>query len=208
MKNILKNHKYILFFCLFSFIACSSAQKNTISKSNLYNAKGEMYLKIANYKKAEKYLNRAIAENSYNLDAYKNRGTLYYAMGDFDKALQDFDYVLSYEQDDSTLSAKGALLAAKGKYEDAYNTLYEALKINPSNVSALNSVAGLIYLQGDFEKAKDIYTISLKYRTSPEVYLMRSNCYKQLGEQDKADSDYAMYILLKQGTGNTAPSTP
>ncbi|MCR5505042.1 MAG: hypothetical protein K6E94_05795 [Elusimicrobiaceae bacterium] len=206
MKNLLKNHKYILLFCLFCFAACSSAQKNTVSKSNLYNAKGEMYLKIADYKKADKYLNLAIAENSYNLDAYKNRATLYYTLGDFEKALQDFDYVLSYEQSDSTLAAKGALLATMGKYDESYKILYETLKINPSNVSALNSIAGLIYLQGDFEKAKDIYTISLKYRTSPEVYLMRSNCYKQLGEQDKADADYAMYILLKQGTGNTAPS--
>jgi len=206
MINVLKNRKYILFICLFCLMACSGVQKKSLSNSAVYNAKGEMYLKTAKYEKAEKYFNKAIKANPYNLDAYKNRGTLYYTLGNFDKALQDFDYVLSYEKDSSTLSAKGALLAAGGKYQEAYDILYEALKLNPSNVSALNSVAGLFFVQGDFEKAKDIYTISLQYRTSPEIYLMRSNCYTQLGEQEKAAQDYAMAMLLAHGTGNTAPN--
>ena len=206
MKNLLKSRKYILFVCLFYFIACAGAKKESLSDSTIYNAKGEMYLKIAEYKKAEKFLNKAIEANPYNLDAYKNRGTLYYGLGDFDKALKDFDYILSYEKDSSTLAAKGALLATTGKYQDAYDNLYEALTLNPSNVSALNSMAGLLFLQGDFEKAKDMYTLSLQYHTSPEVYFMRSNCYVKLGEQEKAKQDYAMAILLQEGAGNTAPS--
>ena len=205
MKNLLKNHKYILILSLLFLTACATTQ--TSKQSYIYNAKGEMYLKIGKYNKAEKLLNKAIEANPYNLEAYRNRGTLYYNLGDFEKALKDFDYVLSYEEKDSqTLSAKGALLANMGKYNEAYQNLYEALKLNPSNVAALNSVAGLLYISGDFKKAKDIYTISLNYKTSPEVYLMRAKCFAQLGDTEEADKDYAMAALLERGTGNTAPA--
>ncbi|MBO4708117.1 MAG: tetratricopeptide repeat protein [Elusimicrobiaceae bacterium] len=203
MKNILKNHKYILIFCFVFLAACTT---NTQFKSRDYNAKGEMYLKTEKYAKAEKYLNKAIEANPYNLDAYKNRGTLYYARGDYEKALSDFDHVLSYEKHNANvLAAKGAALANMGKYTDAYNTLYTSLKLNPSNVAALNSMAGLLFMANDFEKAKQIYTVSLEYNTTPEAYLMRAKCYEQLGQTAEAEHDYALAKLLKLGVGNTAP---
>lgn len=203
MKNILKGHKYIIFFCFIFLAACTT---NTQFKSRNYNAKGEMYFKTEKYAKAEKYLNKAIEANPYNLDAYKNRGTLYYTQGDYEKALADFDYVLNYEKHNANvLAAKGATLASTGKYKEAYDTLYESLKLNPSNVSALNSVAGLLFTTGNFEKAKQIYTISLEYSTTPEAYLMRAKCYEQLGQTDEAEHDYALAKLLKLGVGNTAP---
>ncbi len=203
MKNILKNHKYILILCFVFLAACAA---NTQNKSRDYNAKGEMYLKTEKYTKAEKYLNKAIEANPYNLDAYKNRGSLYYTQGNYEKALSDFNYVLNYEKHNANvLAAKGAALASMGKYTDAYNTLYESLKLNPSNVSALNSVASLLFITGDFEKAKQIYTISLEYSTTPEAYLMRAKCYEQLGQINEAEHDYALAKLLKLGVGNTAP---
>lgn len=204
MKNILKNHKYILILCLALLVGCTSTNNNI--KSRNYNAKGEMYLKTEKFAKAEKYLNKAIETNPYNLEAYKNRGTLYYTLGDYDKSVSDFDYVLSYQKyDSSVLSAKGAALASMGKYEEAYAILTEALRLNPSNVAALNSVAGLLFIAGDLEKAEQIYTISLEYSTTPEAYLMRAKCYEQLGKTAEAERDYALAKILKLGVGNTAP---
>lgn len=204
MINILKNHKYILVFCFIFLAGCVTS--NTQNKSRDYNAKGEMYLKTEKFAKAEKYLNKAIDANPYNLDAYKNRGTLRYILGDYDKSLADFDYVLSYQKyDPSVLSAKGAALANLGKYNEAYEVLTEALKLNPSNVSALNSMAGLLFIAGEVEKAEQVYTISLEYNTTPEAYLMRAKCYEQLGKTDAAQHDYALAKMLKLGVSNTAP---
>ena len=204
MKNILKNHKYILILCLAFLVGCTSNNNNV--KSRDYNAKGEMYLKTEKFAKAEKYLNKAIETNPYNLEAYKNRGTLYYTLGDYDKSISDFDYVLSYQKyDSSVLSAKGAALANMGKYNEAYETLTEALRLNPSNVAALNSVAGLLFIAGDLEKAEQIYTISLEYTTTPEAYLMRAKCYEIQGKMTEAERDYALAKILKLGVGNTAP---
>ena len=86
------------------------------------------------------------------------------------------------------------------------NNLLAALKLNPSNVAALNSMAGIYFIGGDFDKAKKIYTISLEYQTTPEAYLMRGKCYEQQGNTEKAEKDFAMAKILKLGTGNTAPS--
>lgn len=203
MKNILKNRKYLLLVCLIFTLACA----NTQTKSTEYAAKGEMYLKTGKPAKAEKYLNKAIEANPYNLDAYKNRGSLYYSQGENEKALKDFDYALEYEPyNSSLLSAKGAVLASMGKYEDAFKILLSALQLSPSNVAALNSIAGLYYITNDFEKAKEIYTVSLGYQTTPEAYLMRGKCFAQLGDTEKANNDFAMAKMLKLGTGNTAPS--
>ena len=117
MKSILKSHNFILVFCFIFLAGCLNVQ----FKSRDYAAKGEMYLKTEKYKKAEKYLNKAISANPQNLEAYKNRGTLYYTLGDYAKALSDFDYVLSYQKYDSgVLSAKGATLASMGKYNEIF----------------------------------------------------------------------------------------
>ena len=203
MKYILKNHKYLLLICLFFTVACA----NTQTKSTEYAAKGEMYLKTAKPAKAEKYLNKAIETNPYNIDAYKNRGSLYYSQGNYENALKDFDYVLKYEpHNSSVLSAKGAVLASMDRYEESFDNLIEALRLNPSNVAALNSLAGIYYLLEDFAKAKEIYTISLEYQTTPEAYLMRGKCFALMGNAEKANNDYAMAKILKHGTGNTAPS--
>lgn len=203
MKNLLKNHKYILIFCLFFIVACTS----TKTKSTDYAARGEMYLKTGKLAKAEKYLNKAIEANPYNIDAYKNRGSLYYNLGDFENALKDFDYALQYEPNNSSiLSAKAAVLASMGQYEESFNNLLTALKLNPSNIAALNSMAGIYFIIGDFEKAVQIYTISLEYQTTPEAYLMRGKCYLELGKKEEAENDLAMAKILKHGTGNTAPS--
>ena len=204
MKNILKNHKYILIFCFVFLAGCATTDNNL--KSRDYNAKGDMYLKTENFARAEKYLNKAIEANPYNLEAYKNRGTLYYTLGDYEKALSDFDHVLTYEKHNpNVLSAKGAVLASIGKYEDAYNVLFESLKLNPSNVAALNSIAGILFVAGNYEKAKQVYTISLEYNTTPEAYLMRAKCYEQLGQTAEANHDYALARILKLGAANTAP---
>lgn len=202
MKDLLKNHKYILLICLFFVAACAGTQ----TKSTEYSARGAMYMKIGKYGKAEKYLNKAIETNPYNLDAYKDRGALYYSLGKYEEALKDFDYALTYEPiNSSLLSARGAVLATMGNYKDSFNTLADALKLNPSNIAALNSMAGLYYLTGNFEKAEEIYSVSLEYQTTPEAYLMRGKCYAQLGNMEKANNDFAMAKLLKLGTGNTAP---
>lgn len=202
MKNLLKNHKYILIFCLFFLAACAGTQ----NKSTEYSARGEMYIKTGNAAKAEKYLNKAIKANPYNIEAYKSRGALYYSQSKLDEALKDFDYALDYEPfNPNLLAAKGAVLASIGKYEESFNILADSLQLNPSNPAALNSMAGLHYIANDFKKAEQIYTISLQYQTTPEAYLMRAKCYLQMGDKEKADNDLAMAKLLKHGTGNTAP---
>ena len=86
MKNLLKNHKYILLVCLFLMTACAV---NTQTKSTEYAARGTMYMKIGKNEKAEKYLTKAIEANPYNLDAYKDRGSLYYNLGKYEEALKD-----------------------------------------------------------------------------------------------------------------------
>jgi len=204
MKNLLKNRKFILLFCLFIAAACTTT--NTKTKSTEYAARGEMYLKTEKYDKAEKYFNKAIEANPYNLEAYKNRGSLYYNLGNYDKALKDFDYVLKYEPNNSSLlSAMGAILAQAGMYEESFAALFKALQLNPSNVAALNSIAGIYYVKEDYKKALNIYTISLEYQTTPEAYLMRGKCYLQLGDREQAENDFAMAKVLKLGVANTAP---
>ena len=204
MKNLLKNRKYILLLCLSFLVACAST--NTKSKSTEYTARGEMYFKTAKYDKAEKYFNKAIEANPYNLEAYKGRGSLYYNLGNYDKALQDFEHVLVYEPNNSSLlSAKAAIFANAGMYEEAFNILLKALKLNPSNIAALNSLAGIYYVLEDYKKAMEIYTISLEYQTTPEAYLMRGKCYLQLGNEDMAGNDFAMAKVLKLGAANTMP---
>ena len=203
MKTILKNHRIFFFFCFIFLAGCI----NVHFRSRDYAARGEMYLKTAEYAKAEKYLNKAIEANPYNLEAYKNRGALYFTLGNYEEALKDFNYALEYDKyDSSTLSAKGAVLANLGRYQEAYNNLFEAIRLNPSNVSALNSMAGLLYITGDFKKAKEVYTISLEYRTTPEAYLMRAKCCEQLGQTEEAERDYALAKILKLGTADTSSS--
>ena len=203
MKNLLKNHRYILLICLFFMTACSI---NTQTKSTEYAARGTMYMKMGKYEKAEKYLNKAIQANPYNLDAYKDRGSLYYNLAKYEQALKDFDYALSYEPiNSSLLSAKGAALASLGKYEESFKALAAALQLHPANVAALNSIAGLYYLDNNFAKAAEIYSVSLSYQTTPEAYLMRGKCYLQIGDKENAENDFAMAKLLKHGTGDTTP---
>lgn len=163
-------------------------------------AKGEMYYKTGDYKKALKYLNKAVTKDPYNLDAYASRGALLFEVDDYDAAIADFNIIMQANPNRSEVySAIGAALAAQGKYDEAIKVLAQALALNPANVEALCSMGGIYYSKGEYKNAVEEYTKALQYRKAPQIYLMRGLSYDQAGmtKEARADLEFAGFEVVE-----------
>jgi len=89
--------KFVLFYLIsFSTISCFS--QNT----ELDLSKGKDLSNNKEYNSALYYFNSVIQKDSNYLEAYIERAHAYNMLGDYNKALQDYNYVLTKEPDCST----------------------------------------------------------------------------------------------------------
>ena len=120
----------------------------------IFHYLGTIYGRDKNdYKKAIEYFNKRIKYVA-DYSTYGNRGLTYWELGDFEKALDDFQksieinpqYMPSYYN-------RAGVFHALGDHEAAIKDYTRALEIKPNDVWSYNN-RGLVYSRiGDFEKA-------------------------------------------------------
>ncbi|MDR0734991.1 MAG: tetratricopeptide repeat protein [Elusimicrobiota bacterium] len=179
-------HTLVFSFCLI-LAGCAGAGKKNAAVENL--ARGEMYHKTGDYKRALRYLDKAAAAGSR--EALASRGALLYDMGRYDDALLDFNAVIAAEPNRAeAYSAAGAAMAALGQYLPARENLLRSIELNRSNAAAHVSLGGIYFNTQNYDAAAAEYTKALKLRPAGEIYFMRGICYLHYGKPDAAREDF------------------
>jgi len=124
----------------------------------IYASRAALLNNMGDYTKAIADLNEAIKLRPREPIAYLNRGVAHFSMGQYDKAITDYDEVLKLDpQSVAAYSNRCMTRAIVGRdYPGA------TLKLRPNDPYAHDNL-GLIYLkQGQWAKAIEAYTASLK----------------------------------------------
>lgn len=131
-------------------------------------------------------------------DAYNGRGLYYYDNGEYDKALADFNYVISI--DTNYVKAyynRGNTYDAKGEYDRAIADFTHALKIDPKYAKAYNNRGLTFGHRGEHSRAIADFTKAIEISPHYSIaYNNRGLTYGRIGNHNRALADFTQAIKI------------
>jgi tetratricopeptide (TPR) repeat protein len=130
--------------------------------------------------------------------AYTNRGSIRYALEQYEAALEDLDRALELaRQDANAYYHRANVHRALEQQEAALADLDQALELGPEQARAYASRGLVHHNMGAYTAALEDYARALELEPdSAEVYLNRGGTYATLGNFDAALADYARSLEL------------
>jgi tetratricopeptide (TPR) repeat protein len=127
-----------------------------------------------------------------HLDTLINRAGLHYDRDDLTAARADVEHGLSLAPDNAQLLCTlGLIQLAEGDTDAANTSLTNAINQDATLTEAWANRAALAYETGDTEAAIADLTEALTLSEDPTLRHNRATCYRELGENAKADLDLA-----------------
>lgn len=122
---------------------------------------------------------------------YSNRGNSYYDLGDYDRAVGDYNIALDLLPGDPvTLSNRGAAFLELGQNAQALEDLNEAIRLYPDNPVALTNRCWIHAVEGRFELARFDCDEALGLEPNDPIALAsRAFVFMQLGDVEAAQVD-------------------
>ena len=178
----------------------------------------ECYMALGKYDEAAKHVDKAIElleYAKYPWQRYELRANLSKALGQHDKALQDYEKAAEF---DTPLPWPYHTLALQyigmGRYDDASAMLYKSMGKNPKSLVVLETIVSNCVHAGWYDKAvvyanealeiarglgTNIYrgwAYGHEARVHPHLHRNRALAYEALGEHGKAIADYEKALEL------------
>lgn len=139
--------------------------------------------------------NDTIKKNPNNATAYINRGNAFKKIGNFQKAISDYNMSIQINKTiPEAYYSRGLIYMELSDYNSAINDFQSSLKINPNYVQALVQLGNAYYSSGREELSLNIYnqvlnldsTQSAAYTGIANVYFNKNNIEKAMILYNKA----------------------
>jgi len=115
-------------------------------------------------------LNRALALDSTNADAYRELGIAYETLERYEDAEATYRKAIDTRPGDwSMYGAFGRFLAARRRYPEALEQFQRVLELTPDNARAYSNIGGIHLYLGQHDKAALAFEQSVKIRRTPEA---------------------------------------
>ena len=170
--------------------------------SDLYNA--------GNYQEAIKAFTQAININPIPV-LYNDRGNAYLAMGDYGKALADYETAIKLNPSlGYAYYNRGRLKRLQGRYEDSIPDLQKSLELDSGLAyAAYNNIALSRYELDDYEEAMEAVNMAVaqdpakatSYRIRGDINLAIKNYEAAVQDYEKAISENPYYGEALSGLG-------
>jgi tetratricopeptide (TPR) repeat protein len=143
-------------------------------------------------------LDHKILQGSYRFYVFVNRAEAYFAQGDKDRALADYNNAINLAPENDKLHYNRALFyAAQADGEAALRDLNAALSINPRFVAALQQRAKIYLTQDNFGGALGDYSEAIRLQPkTAALWSERGYVYIRQRDYDGAVKDEAEAIRL------------
>lgn len=177
-------------------IAKKFADEDKIFLSNQKVAEGWKLWDKKDFNGAVKLFDEAIELNPNNAEAWGGRGTAYYNLKQYDRAIQDYNTAIELNPNYSGYyKSRGRAYNHLKQYEQAIKDFNKAIELNPKDFNAYHSRANVYLGLKKYEQAildcnKAIELDPVKRYTSV-YYILRGICYQKLGDNIKAQADFA-----------------
>ena len=164
-----------------------------------------------------KYFSKALELAPNLVEAYENRGMLYFFQRKFENAIQDFQTYISLAPPKAEVYRMVGVCYLKiGDDSSAIDYLTRALDMKPEMASAYANRAEAYFLEGNYDLTILDSTTAIKLggdpRNTAEAYRTRAKAYRRIGETDLSASDirsswqidprYAYYYRALYGYAN------
>ena len=141
---------------------------------------------------------KAIELKLDHASAYNNRGNIYSAKGEHDRAIEDFTKAIELNpQFTLAYSNRGIAYGDKGEHDRAIADYNKAIELDPHYVDAYSN-RGIAYgIKGELDQAIEDFTKAIEL--NPQFTLAYSNrgiAYGDKGELDQAIEDFTKAIEL------------
>ncbi len=135
---------------------------------------------------------------------YTLRASSWWALGQVEKALDDFDHAIELGYTEAhAYTSRGLFHAAMGNYDNAISDYNEALKIDSDDLAAVINRAAAYMSRGDYLMAAADYTVVLEQRTNSTAILhQRAIAWKAAGRMDDAAADFDKILSLNSNDYN------
>ncbi len=132
-------------------------------------------------------------------EAFYNRALAFYANGDLDAALADYDHGIRLKPDDpSALNNRGTLRREKGDLDGALADITEAIRLRPGNPNYYYNRGSTRDDKGDLHGAIADYSEALRLKPDfADAFCNRGIAHQNNGDLDAAIADYDVAIRLK-----------
>jgi tetratricopeptide (TPR) repeat protein len=136
--------------------------------------------------------------------AYNNRAIAYGALGEWHRAIADYDQAISLKQTITSLAGayrnRGLAYVQLRQFDGAISDLNESIRLNPKDGRTYNVRGGAWRFKGDLNRALADYNQSIAIELDPqrkaEAYSGRGGTLREMGELDRAIADFDRAISL------------
>lgn len=148
---------------------------------------------------------RLISSGEFDGDAlaviYFDRGVTWYTIGEYDRAIQDYDRALKLTpQFAQAVFNRGNALDEKGQFDRAIQDYDQAIKLNPNYAMAFNNRGYVWDERHDFDRAIKDYDRAIDLNPQyAQAFNNRGVAYAHKGDWDRAIRDYDRAIELDPG---------
>ena len=155
--------------------------------------------KRAAYEEAIKHYTNALKQDLQLAEVYNNRGIVYCKIGEFDKALNDFNTAIELNPDDFIpYNNRGNVYRRKDEINNAIGDFNTALTLKPDYAEAYHNRGDVYGNEGSFDRALKDLNMAIELEPDfAEPYNSRGSVYHKTGELEKAIADFDMAIELK-----------
>ena len=171
-----------------------------------YRRLGNVYLKTGQKVEALKALQQAVDANPFYWPNHYSLGTAYYQFGDNERALKALQRAAELEPNNATIwTTIGATQYRLSNWNESITAFKKALELKPSGLIYTDLGTSYFFLgrydeaRANFEKAVDMKP------QDPYLVGNLADCYRWLGQQEKANSTYDRAIALAFQSLNTNP---
>lgn len=164
-----------------------------------------------------KYFSKALELAPNLVEAYENRGLLYFFQRKFENAIQDYQAYAALAPPKADVYRMLGLCYLKiGDDSSAIDYLTRAIAMNPKMADAYANRAEAYFLKGNYDQTIFDSTRAIQLggdpRNTADAYRTRAKAYRKLGETDLSASDirsswqidprYAYYFRALYGYAN------
>ncbi|MDD8021349.1 MAG: tetratricopeptide repeat protein [Acidobacteriota bacterium] len=170
--------------------------------------KAEDLYEAGDYEKALTMFNKFIELQPDLYQARINLGNCYVKLREYDKAIQEFEFVLNKLNEENT-DLKGNVVAAslyaslgelymdQDNLEKAKEYFEKSINIDPSDHALAYNVAEILFNSGKTDEAINYYQLAIKINpTWQKPYLKLGYCYLNKGETETAVSYFKKFVEL------------